>query len=100
VFAIWLPMLAGDSRSAWDSHVLDDPRVSELWDGNRIAGKWFADERIGGLGEPGSIAWDAYYAFPADSTWKTRPSGVLAAGSDIIDNTSGLQHAFIPLLQT
>lgn len=98
VFAIWLPMLAGDSRSAWDSNVLDDRRVIEFWDGDRIAGKWFADKQLGGLGGPGSIVWDAYYAFPSTSTWTSEPSGTLAAGSDIIDNVSGLEHNFVPLL--
>jgi len=93
-----MPMLAGDSRSARDSNVLDDPRVREFWDGNRIAGKWFADHQLGGLGGPGSIVWDAYYAFPSSSTWTSQPSTVLAAGSDIIDNVSGLEHHFIPLL--
>jgi hypothetical protein len=92
-------MLAGDSRSAWDSNVLDDPRVTEFWDGNRIAGKWFAEQEIGGLGGPGSIVWDAYYAFPDGSRWARQPSGVLATGSDIIDNVSGLEHNFIPLLR-
>ena len=99
VFAIWLPMLAGDSRSAWDSNVLNDPRVKEFWDRDRIAGKWFADKQLGGLGRPGSIVWDAYYAFPSNSTWTSKPSGTLAAGSDIIDNVSGLEHNFIPLLR-
>jgi hypothetical protein len=99
VFAIWLPMLAGDSRSAWDGNVLDDPRVSEFWDGTRIAGKWFADQQIGGLDGPGSIVWDAYYAFPRNSTWTGQPSSVLATGSDIIDNVPGLEHNFIPLLK-
>jgi hypothetical protein len=98
VFAIWLPMLSGDSRSAWDSNVLDDPRVSEFWDGDRVTGKWFADQQIGTLGDPGSVVWDAYYAFPRGSTWTRQPSGVLATGSDIIDNTSGLERHFIPLL--
>ena len=92
-------MLAGDSRSAWDSNVLHDPRVSEFWDGNRIAGKWFADHQLGGLGGPGSIVWDAYYAFSGNSTWTTQPTGVLATGSDIIDNVSGLEHNFAPLLR-
>jgi len=98
VFAIWLPMLAGDSRSAWDSNVLKDPRVSEFWDGNRIAGKWFAEQQIGGLGGPGGIVWDAYYAFRSSSAWTRQPSRVLATGSDIIDNVNGLEHNFIPLL--
>ena len=40
-------MLAGDSRGAWDRHVLDDPRVVSLWDGSRLVGKWFADHSLG-----------------------------------------------------
>jgi hypothetical protein len=98
VLAIWLPMLAGDSRSSWDSNVLDDPRVHEFWDGNRLAGKWLADRKLGGLGGPGSIVWDAYYAFPSGSEWAGEPSGLLVAGSDIIDNVDGLERVFLPLL--
>lgn len=98
MFAIWLPMLAGDSRSAWDSNVLDDPRVHEFWDGNRIAGSWFGDHPLAGLGGAGSIVWDAYYAFPRDATWAGQPSEPVAAGSDIIDNVSGLERRFVPLL--
>lgn len=99
VFAIWLPMLAGDSRSAWDSNVLADPRVTEFWDGDRIAGKWFNDKGPGALGYPGGIVWDAYYAFPDDSTWTNEPSRVLASGSDIIDHVSGLERDFEPHLR-
>jgi hypothetical protein len=91
-------MLAGDSRSAWDSHVLDDPRVSEFWDGDRVAGTWFNDRRLGGLGGPGGIAWDVYYAFGPNATWGSKPTAPLAAGSDIIDHVSGLEQAFVPLL--
>ena len=91
-------MLDGDSRSAWDSNVLNDARVIDFWDGGRIAGKWFADKQLGGLGGPGSIVWDAYYAFPSSSTWTNEPSRLLTAGSDIIDNVSGLEHNFNPLL--
>ena len=54
---------------------------------------------LGGLGGPGSVVWDAYYAFSRSSTWKSRPSNVLGAGSDIIDNVSTLEHKFAPLLQ-
>ncbi len=78
--------------------MLNDPRVKEFWDGHRITGKWFADKQLGGLGGPGTIVWDAYYAFPSSSTWRNEPSGMLAAGSDIIDNVSTLDHNLIPLL--
>ena len=99
VLAVWLPMLAGDSRSAWDANVLDDSRVTEFWDGGRLAGTWFAERQIGGIGGPGSIAWDAYYAFPGTSTWSSTPGDPVAAGSDIIDHVSGLDHSFLPLLR-
>ncbi len=91
-------MLAGDSRGSWDENVLDDLRVHEFWDGERIAGTWLADKRLGGLGAPGSVVWDAYFAFPARSTWKNEPSRLLVAGSDIIDNVGGLERSFLPLL--
>jgi len=93
-------MLAVDSRSAWDSHVLDDPRVTEFWDGDRIAGTWFADRQLGGLGGPGDIVWDAYFAFSPSATWDKKPTRLLAAGSDIIDNLSGLLRDFVPLLRS
>ncbi len=100
MYAIWLPMLAGDSRSAWDGHVLDDPRVVSLWDGSRLAGRWFADHSIGGLGAPGDIVWDAYLAFGKTSRWQREPTGLLAADSTIIDNVDQLEGRFIPLLRT
>jgi hypothetical protein len=91
-------MLAGDSRGAWDSHVLDDRRVVSLWDGSRVSGKWFADHSTGGLFQSGDVAWDAYYAFGKESRWRGEPSGLVAAGSDIISTTAGLQKRFVPLL--
>ena len=99
MLAIWLPMLAGDSPSAWDSNILLDPRVHEFWDGDRTTGKWLADKQLGGLGGPGSIVWDAYYAFPSSSSWKSEPVSLLTAGSDIIDNVGGLERTFLPLLR-
>ncbi len=89
MFAIWIPMMAGDARSAWDSNVLDDPRVTEFWDGKRIAGTWFGRQQ-------GVIAWDVYYAFGGRSTWTSPP---IATGTDIIDHVSGLEQSFIPLLR-
>jgi hypothetical protein len=91
-------MLPGDSRRAWDAHVLDDPRVVSLWDGSQLAGRWVANHSIGGLAGPGGVVWDAYFAFGKTSRWGGEPSGVLAAGSTIIDNTDRLERHFIPVL--
>jgi hypothetical protein len=38
VYAVWLPMVPGDTRRAWESRVLADPRVTHLWDEKRITG--------------------------------------------------------------
>lgn len=97
VIVIWLPMLAGDSRSAWSRAVLDDPRVTSLWDGDRIAGRWFANHRTGGLGIPGTVVWDAYLAYGAGARWRSAPTEPIVAGSEIIGATDGLQRDFLPL---
>ena len=99
VFAIWLPMLAGDSRGAIDRHILDDPRVVTFWDPNRIAGNWFGSHPIGGLGGGGYTVWDAFFGFAGSAHWTTKPSHAVATGSDIIGNTSALDRSFVPLLR-
>ncbi|HET8894610.1 MAG TPA: hypothetical protein VFM96_10995 [Gaiellaceae bacterium] len=93
-------MLDGDSRGAIDQTILDDPRVTSLWDPHKISGTWFADHTVAGLGGGGGyVAWDAYYAFQASASWRQpEPSGAVAAGSDIIGATDGLARHFIPLL--
>jgi hypothetical protein len=91
-------MLAGDSRSAWDPGVLDDPRVTSLWDGDRIAGRWFADHRTGGLENPGGVVWDAFLGFTRSARWQPEPSGLVASGTPIIANTTALEREFAPLL--
>jgi len=93
VIAIWLPVLAGDSRSAWPEDLFDDPRVTSLWDGERLAGSWFSDNRTGGLGGEGSIVWDAYLAYGPKARWQGgAPTDPVVAGSDIIANTGGLKQ--------
>jgi len=98
VIVIWLAMLAGDSRSAWSKSVLADARVTSIWDPDRIAGRWFADHRTGGLEGPGSIVWDAYLAYGSGARWRSGPTEPIVAGSVIIDNIDGLQQRFVPIL--
>ena len=99
MFAIWLPMLAGDSASSIDHRVLDDPRVVTFWDPRRIVGNWFANHAIGGLGGAGYTVWDAFFGFARAARWTTTPTRVVATGSEIIGHTGALEHAFIPLLR-
>jgi hypothetical protein len=66
--------LAGGPRHLAD--LRDIGQLRSLF--NRLAGKWFADRSLGGLGTPGDVVWDAYFAFAADARWRSRPSGLLA----------------------
>jgi hypothetical protein len=99
VFAIWLPMLAGDDAGAIDRRMFDDPRVTSFWDPHRIVGNWFGQHSVGGLGGEGFTVWDAFYGFRGSARWAAAPTGVVAAGSDIIGNTGRLEHEFVPLLR-
>jgi hypothetical protein len=96
VFAVWIPMMPGDARSEWDAHVLNDPRVVSLWDGQRIVGNWFAEHGTAGIGSPGYPVWDAYFAYPKDERSLDDP---IAAGSEIISHTDALEQRFVPLLE-
>lgn len=91
-------MLGGDRRADIDTHVLDDPRVTTFWDGDKVAGRWLADQGIGDLSVPGGVVWDAYLAFAPDAAWQTTPTRLVASGSSIIDTTDGLSDRLVPLL--
>ena len=95
-----MPVLGGDSRSAWNKRLFDDPRVINLWDGGKLSGRWLADHKIGGLGYPGGFVWDAFFVFGPKARWQQTPSGLLAAGSPIIAGTGDLNAKLVPLLTT
>jgi hypothetical protein len=96
MIVLWEPMFPGDARSKIPTAYFDDPRVESFWDPTEISGRWFGARAFGGLQ---GIVWDAYYAFAPTAHWGTGvPSHLLAAGSDIIGSTNGLQHSFVPLL--
>ena len=95
---VWLPMLPGDSHSDALDAALNDRRVVNLWDPQRLSGRWLADQRTGGLETPGRVVWDAFLGFDGSARWTEGLSGLVAAGSTIIGNTGTLQRDFLPLL--
>jgi hypothetical protein len=96
MIVLWEPMYPGDARSNIPTGLFVDPRVTTFWDPTEISGRWFGARSLGGLQ---GIVWDAYYAFAPASRWgPAPPTRLVAAGSDIIGSTDGLEHAFVPLL--
>ncbi len=85
-----MPVLAGDSRAAWDRDVLDDPRVTQLWDGGQLFGRW--------LQAQGGAFWDTFLVYGPDARWTTQPEGALASGAPTIGATGELRRSLVPLI--
>jgi hypothetical protein len=87
-------MLGGDSREDWDAQTMPDSRVLHFWDGEYVAGKWFAHEVDGYQG----IAWDVYYLYGPDAVWETIPSLLVDSGGTIYCNREMLMTQVSALL--
>ena len=85
-----MPVLAGDSQQAWDPDVLDDPRVTQLWDGRQLVGSW--------LHAHGGAFWDTFLVYGPPTRWSSEPEGALASGSPIIGATDELEGSLLPLI--
>jgi hypothetical protein len=85
-----MPVLAGDRRSAWDRDVLQDPRVTQLWDPQQLLGSW--------LQAHGGAFWDSFLVYSPDAHWDNEPGDGVASGSPIIGATKELESALLPLI--
>ena len=94
VYVLWVNRLAGDSRSQWDGGGLTDRRVVHLWDGEDVAGRWFARHQPGYQGPD----WDLYLLFGPDAEWTAGPPRLRSAGAPVIDSTGRLDRDIGPLL--
>ena len=98
VYTIWLAVLGGDSRSAWRSGAMPDPRVTNLWDEDRIANDWFSEQLDGERG----LIWDTYLLYGSDATWESAsqaPSQLVSRGSTIASRFSELQASLLPMIE-
>jgi hypothetical protein len=96
MYAIWLPVLAGDSREGLDAAVLRDARVRQFWDPDQASGRWFADSANLGLDPP--LLWDAYLVFGPKARWDRIPHPLKAWGSPVIEKSDDLRSALKPYL--
>ena len=94
VYAVWYNMVASDARKRWPEGLLDDPRVTHLWDEERVVGRWFATKpALGDCGLGGQIAGDAYYLFPKDARWGDAPAPLITSGCPIVRERERLEAA-------
>jgi hypothetical protein len=94
VYAIWTDKRFLDSRAQWDAASLVDNRVTHLWDGDDLSGRWLlkhAPDFRGG-------DWDAYALFGPDATWSATLPRPVSSGSTVIGGSDELAAAIAPLL--
>jgi hypothetical protein len=98
VYTVWFSMLAGDSRSGWKSGAMPDPRVTHLWDEDRVASQWFSQQV---WGEPGQM-WDTYLLYGPDATWPgadSAPAPLIDTGATVVNEREQLEASLLPLLK-
>ena len=78
LYVVWLNQRSTDARDTIDAGLLDDPRVTQYWDGDGVTGRWFAENDLGGLGASGFV-YDAYYVFGPDAAWADEPAPLVGA---------------------
>ena len=96
VYVVWFDMLAADSRDLVDRKVLNDRRVTNYYDPNRVVGAWFATH----VDSEGGIVWDAYFLYGDEASWTAAPSPLLSSGATVIGSSSTLAAAFARVAQS
>ena len=90
VYAVWFSMVRGDKRSAFDPGLLTDPRVTHLWDEEKIVGRWFG-ENFELVGCNNEVLWDAFFVFGPDAVWMDKPEPLESSGFPIYKKRRALQ---------
>jgi len=93
VDVVWFNILPGDSRDLIDRKVLNDPRVANYYDPNRLVGSWFATHPGGG-----GIVWDAYFLYGPGASWDDEPGPLASSGGTVIGSSEDLAAAFGKLI--
>jgi len=94
IYAVWLPVLAGDERASRNGTYMPDARVIHYWDGDRAVGQWFSTQIDGNA----SVAWDTYYLYGPQAVWSTVPSPLADSGRTIYSERETLEMQVRALL--
>jgi hypothetical protein len=100
VYTVWLPAMGGDTRSAWRSTTMPDPRVTHVWDEKWVVPDWFVHKLDGPRAH--TILGDAYILYGPQSHWddiSTAPDDLIGRGATIQGAFADLQAEITPLLQ-
>ena len=104
VYAVWFSMLESDSRPSWPPDVLTDPRVTHLWDEERVLGRWYAQDLklkmwSRSLNTWADALWDAYLLYGPEARWTSGPQPLIGWGTSIMETREELRSKLNPLLR-
>ncbi len=82
-------MLPGDARQKWEADLMTDPRVTQLWDSETVACRFFAEYEGFMFG---SVAYDIYYLYGPESQWDIKPSPLVSSGYTVMAKRKQLKE--------
>ncbi len=75
---------------------MPDPRVTQFWDDEKLAGRFFADQE-GFMFGP--IAYDIYYLYGSEANWDFKPSPLVSSGYTVMAKRNQLKDDIGRLLR-
>jgi hypothetical protein len=81
VYAVWVRRLKRDAPGHIDPAIFGHPAASVFWDGDQIAGKFFAAAE--GFHSP--VAWDSYYLYGPKVRWRAMAAPITASGFPVMN---------------
>ena len=97
MFVIWFDMLVGDSKVFVDLKLLNDRRVTNFWDENKLTGQWFSQHISNAKG---GTVWDTYFLYGAQAQWDQQLGPLVGSGSPVIGSTDQLLESIDPLISS
>jgi hypothetical protein len=88
-YVVWLNQRSTDAADEIDASILDDPRVTQYWDGEGVTGTYFAETDLGGLDYSGFV-YDVYYVFGPDAEWADSPEAPVGAQVPVVSHVDEL----------
>ena len=87
VYAVWFNMLPNEARQRVDLNLIPDPRTTQLWDEQRSAGRFSAENEGFNLGQ---IAYDVYYLYCMGAELDLNPAPLVNSENTILGKKNQL----------
>ena len=88
VYAVWFNMLPNDVRQRADLNLIPAPRTTELWNEQRLAGRFFAENEGFNFGK---IVYDVYYLYCMRAEWDFNPASLVSSEYTILGKKNQLR---------